>query len=226
VASFDELATVFSAEYSHQETKDWLSRLAKRGWLVRVRRGLYAIVTSLTSVGISGMSQLEAAQAIGPGSYASFAAALQYWGLYDQLLSAVDSVTSGKQVRSQVFEGTSYRYHKVKEELCFGFVAVGEAKVAELEKALLDYLFLRKDEATSRLVMEKLIEGKDRIDLAKLVSYAGRYGVSTQRALGYLLDRAGLDSGGLLAHIGKSGVSRMGAGASKFISKWRLYAFD
>lgn len=229
VVSSKDLLTIFSSSYSYQESKDRFTKLVKSGWLVRIYRGLYIIITNLTSLSFSGKSQLVVAQIINPDSYISFAAALQHWGMFDQLLSAIDSVTKGEKLRVYAFENTTYRYHKTKTDLYFGFVEFSieenQVKIAEFEKALLDYLYFFKDETTARLVLDQ-IRKRDDLDLEKLISYAEQYNTSTMRALGFLLDLAGLDSSKLHQEISTKGFSRMGKEATQFISKWRLYAFD
>ena len=85
VASFDELAALIETK-SHDVLKHQISSLAERGWLVRIKRGYYA-VANLESHNFSNVSPLVIAQVLVPGSYVSFEFALNYHGHFDQLPS-------------------------------------------------------------------------------------------------------------------------------------------
>jgi hypothetical protein len=73
-------------------------------------------------------------------SYVSFAAALQHYGLYDQLLATVSSV-SLKKYRTAKIDNTSYKFVQTSVNNFFGWREVNMdgklIKIASAEKALL-----------------------------------------------------------------------------------------
>ena len=56
VVSFDDLATLLKG-YSHDALKQQISSLSSRGWLIRIKRGFYA-VANLESHNFSNISPL------------------------------------------------------------------------------------------------------------------------------------------------------------------------
>ena len=228
VASFDELAALIETK-SHDVLKHQISSLAERGWLVRIKRGYYA-VANLESHNFSNVSPLVIAQVLVPGSYVSFEFALNYHGHFDQLPSRVTSVTTSNTKRYE-FQDTEYLFVKAKSEMMKGFQEITiegqHGRVAELEKALLDFLHFRKDGYTVDLLIEKLKETKDEIDAQKMIDLSIAYPITLRRRLGFLLDLAGIDSGKLHQELKRTpGFARLTKKSNLFNAKWRLYYED
>ncbi len=89
VASFDQLEALSDMEREYARKR--ISQLAAQGWLVRIKKGLYAL-SDISSRGFLRLSQYVVAQLLVEESYVSFEAALQYHGMYDQLLQTIRSV--------------------------------------------------------------------------------------------------------------------------------------
>lgn len=219
--------------YSDQVLRNRLSDLTKKGWLVRLRRGTYLIVTDISALGMSDISDFVIAAAFNSNAYVSFEGALQYYGMFDQKLSTIDSVTTGRNRTYKVEGNKTYRFLHIQDDLFFGSEDVqisgaGRAiKMADREKALLDMLYYRSDTLTASLVLEKLRDYQGDIDLKKLQYYALHYSTSTVRKVGFLLDQLGEDSGLLFSDkIKENSYSKLGSNAKTFNAKWRLYYDD
>lgn len=229
VATTQELEKIFGKIYARKDVRARrLSLLAKAGWLVRIKQGLYLVVTDLSALAAGNVSNFVISNALNKKSYISFANALNWYGMFDQLTRSVDAVTSAR-ARSYRFQNMEFRFFTVKEELFFGFSqerADGKiVNIAEKEKIILDYLSLRRNAATTSLVFEKLREHKDAFDFTKMINYAKAYNLTIQRNLGFLLDAVGVSSDALyeIARKKRSGLSKMHAKAKTFNAKWRLY---
>ncbi len=113
-----------------------------KGYLVRLRQGLYAFPEYK---GHAGMAEYFAGKIYNP-SYISLHSALAAYGLIPESIIQITSVTS---LKTAVFRNSfgEYSYKSVKPDLMFGYVirqvADGRAtKYATREKALLDLLYL------------------------------------------------------------------------------------
>ncbi|MDO8619499.1 MAG: hypothetical protein Q7R49_06205 [Candidatus Daviesbacteria bacterium] len=227
IVSFDNLASIFSTSYGEGESKQRISLLSKRGWLVRIKRGLYIVITDIATLGFSDISELIISQTLNKDSYISFENALQYYSMFDQMLSSVEAVTD-KRARNYQVQDKSYRFSHIKKTLYFGFTTVTiegrEVKMAEKEKALLDMLYFRGSSYTVDLVLEKLSDYKEDIDFEKLKNYAKKFGLSMIREIGFLLDLIKVDTKDLyLSGKIKEGYSKMSVSSSEFNARWRLY---
>ncbi len=229
VATTDQLGKVFEQVYARKSDRiRRISFLAKAGWLVRIKKGLYLVVTDLSALAAGNASSFVISNALNSKSYVSFANALNWYGMFDQLTKSVDAVTSAR-ARNYRFQNTEFRFFRVKEELFFGFAEVrADGKIvnlAEKEKIILDYLSLRRNAATISLVFEKLKEHKGVFDFSKMIGYAKAYNLTSQRNLGFLLDAVGVSTDVLheIARKKMTGFSKMYRNAKTFNAKWRLY---
>ena len=228
VVSFDDLARLIESK-SHDVLKHQISSLAERGWLVRIKRGYYA-VANLESHSFSNVSPLVISQVLVPESYVSFEFALNYRGHFDQLPAKVTSVTSSN-TRKFKFQNIDYIFVKAKPEMMEGFEEISiegqHARVAVLEKALLDFLHFRKNTYTVDLLVEKLNEVKGELDTDEITKLSMAYPITLRRRLGFLLDLTGTDSESLANELkGIPGYTRLTKNSDIFNAKWRLYYED
>lgn len=224
IVTFEQIETKLSI--SHQAVKNLVAKLARNGWLIRIKKGHFAIA-NLESHNFSNISPLAIAQVLVPGSYVSFEFALNLHGRFDQLPNKVTSVTTSNTRRFK-FQDTEYRFVKAKPEMMTSFDSISiegqNAQVAQLEKAMLDFLHFRKDSYTVDLLIEKLKEVKNEIDARKLIKLSTLYPITLKRRLGFLLDIAGIDS--LILHDelkGTPGFAKLTKKSNLFNAKWRLY---
>jgi predicted transcriptional regulator of viral defense system len=229
IVTFDQLKNVFGTSYSAGKIRNRFSLLAKIGWLVRLKKGLYAVVTDIGSLTANEISVYTVCQALNKDSYISFENALQYHGLFDQMLSTTAAVTF-QRVREYKIKGIDARFFKIKKDLYFGFTQersdIGLVNIAQKEKALLDILYFRSNQYYASLVWEKLSTYRRTLDFKLLKQYAGKFNLDVIRQAGFFLDRLGVDTSDLLKIVsGKTSYSKMTKESKDFNAKWRLY-FD
>ncbi len=227
IVTFDELVSLYERE-SREVIRKKVALLVKKGWLIRLKKGQYNVITNISTLGFNDLSEYVVAQALQKDSYVSFESALQYHGLFDQMLTTVSSVTI-KYARKHTVQNTTYAFSRVKKELYFGFTTESfgsyTAQIADQEKALLDILYFRNSAYSVNLVLEKLREYKHRIDFEKLKQYAQAYGVGMMRTIGFLLDNIEVDTNELLRRVkaNKNSYNKLTKAATIFDTKWRLY---
>ena len=217
-----------SKKYSRLVLKKRLYELKERGWLVPLRRGLY-FVSDISSRGFVNVSPFVIAAAFNENSYISMDSALSFYGLFEQSLRTTSSVTPYKS-KKYAFQGSTYRYMKIRKQLYFGFKSANAEgyyfKIAELEKVILDYLYFKNDTYSMDLLIEKLKKAKDRLDTVKLFGYAKKFPEATRRKLGFIMDLLKMDTEELRRSVGKEGYSRFTPRSKRFNAKWRLYYED
>jgi len=223
-----ELYGVFGG-MSKNQALNIISRLSKRGWLVRIKHGAYSIA-DLSSRGYLGTSQLVLAQTLCKEAYVTMEAALGYHGMYDQLLSTITSVSL---IRKQDTDSgnSHYRFISTKERFFYGFedqtVEGKQVKVATVEKALIDLVQFSKSVYIVDLVIEKLQTYKDRVDLNRLVGYLKKSTISTCRIFGFIFDLIGINSEKLEKLTQKyTSTTFLSKKSTQYQAKWRLYTED
>jgi len=229
IVSFDQVREVFKKAYSAAKLRNRLSLLTKLGWLIRFKKGLYAVITDIGSLSTNDISTYTICQALNKDSYVSFESALQYHGMFDQMLSAIGAVTF-KRARTYNIKNAQIKFFKINKKLYFGFTEersdIGLVNIAGKEKALLDILYFRSNRYYASLVWEKLKEHKRRMGFDLLKQYALRFNLDVIRQAGFFLDRLEIETSDLLKAVsGHTSYSRMTKESNKFNAKWRLY-FD
>ena len=225
VVSFDQLQEVFKND--RQYLRKRISKLTKKGWLFRIKKGLY-VVSDLHSRGTLSISQYSIVNALVDKAYISFESALQYHGYYDQLLNKVSSVAT-KQYLDKVIDGYTFSFVKTLPDYFYGWETHqidGQAvKIASKEKALIDLIQFHRNRYSIDLVLEKLSNYKNEFDLELLIDLCFKSNVATQRILGFVLDCLKLDSSRLYKALQASkGTSRITDSTENlYNSKWRLY---
>ncbi len=212
--------------YSGQKARNAISKMIKNGWLVKIKNGVY-YVSNLESRGFVGMSILVIAQSILIESYISFETALQYRGFFDQYLRTVVSVCLKKQ-KSRNIQGINYKFIKTSKKNFYGWdniqIEGKMVRVATFEKAILDMVCFHRSVHSLDLVLEKLRENKEGLDLERLKSLIKGQSITVQRIMGFLLDKIDIDSSYIYDLLkGKKGVSLMTKDSDIFNHKWRLY---
>ncbi|WP_194848597.1 type IV toxin-antitoxin system AbiEi family antitoxin domain-containing protein [Candidatus Neptunochlamydia vexilliferae] len=132
-------------------TANALSRLTKQGWLIRLRKGLYALGPSMT--GQTPIHEFEIAMGVAQEGAIAYWTALHFHELTDQIPKIIYTMTTqaGKVPHRHKgnygtceIEGVRYRFVLVNPENFFGLekIWVGETRIAitDLEKTLIDAL--------------------------------------------------------------------------------------
>lgn len=114
-------------------------------------------------------------------SYISLEMALSHYGLIPESVYGVTSVSS-RTTRKFVTNMATFSYRKMKPELFFGFTLIPCStrtfKIAEPEKAILDFLFFRSDLSSAGAVEELRINREvflEQVDTKKLKDFSDRF---------------------------------------------------
>jgi len=229
IVSFTQIHKLFKKDYSAAGAKNRIAHLAKLGWLFRIKKGFYIVVTDIGSLSLGNISHYTIAQALNKDSYISFENALQHHGMFDQMLSSTGSITY-KRSREYKIVDAEIKFYKIKKELYFGFKKersdIGSVHIACKEKAILDILYFRSNDYYMSLVWEKLKNYKNDMDFSLLKKYTKKFNLTIIRQVGFFLDRLGIEAKDLLGLVhGKTSYGKMTNDSKEFNAKWRLY-FD
>jgi predicted transcriptional regulator of viral defense system len=185
-----------------------LHHLTKMGWIVRLRKGLYAISSSVP--GVSPAHEFEIAMALAEPAAISHWSALHHHGLTEQVPRKVFVLTttaaSVPRVRGSMaakgsqgypIGGTTYQFIQVKPERFFGTerVWIGEARVTitDPERTLLDGLSMPHYCGDVAEVLHAFqVRGVD-LNLERIIEYALKLDAATAKRLGWVLERQGVE---------------------------------
>jgi len=147
-----------------------LDRLVKEGRFVRLMRGKWA-----TSQQIDPLILPEHLTAPFP-SYISLQTALFYHGMISQIPEVVYAVTVGRTRQYKTPLGT-FSIHHLQPNFFFDFEIVGDVKIATLEKALIDVLYLTAAKSQLFKVLPELefptkFNRKKAYEIVKKISFA------------------------------------------------------
>jgi len=148
---------------------DWQNK----GYIKKIRRGYYMFADQKLNEPVLFLI----ANKIYSPSYISFEMALSNYGLIPESVYGITSATTNKTSRFKTEIG-EFIYSHLKPELMFGYglVALGGVsyKMAEIEKAVLDYFYINSRLKTDADFSELRIneeEFKARVNSEKLMKY-------------------------------------------------------
>ena len=189
-----------------------LHYLAKAGWIVRLKKGLYAISSSMP--GVVPVHEYEVAMALVQPAAISHWSAMLYHGLTDQVPMVVTVLTtarsvpvkrrgrSGSVVTDATHDGTfpvddfRYRFVRTKPERFFGteevWVRESRVTITDLERTLLDGLMAPEHCGNLSEVLHAFELRSTAIDLDRIIDYALRLDAGTARRLGWVLEQQGV----------------------------------
>jgi len=153
-------------EVNRQQLSVW----AKRGWLVRVKKGFYVLPGKDLDVHLLANRMNK--------SYISLEYALSFYQLIPEISRVVTSVSCE---RGEKFENQfgRFNYFKIKPDLFIGYVN-RESKVkgvffqiASLEKALFDLVYFRKDLKNKDDLLGLRLNPERDFDLKMIYRYIG-----------------------------------------------------
>jgi predicted transcriptional regulator of viral defense system len=158
-----------SMNLSIQSLRVTLGRLQKRGLVQRASNKIY--INTLAPE----FSVRDLATAINPESYVSLESALNEWGIYSQSPVALTciSVRHTPSVRKKNME---IKFHELKRSLFWGYIEKKTRyrtyRIAEPEKAILDWIYLRRKKSHP-VELDEFEFG--RVSRAKLARYAEQF---------------------------------------------------
>lgn len=212
--------------WDRKQAKNLITKLVRNGWLIRIKKGLYAI-SDFSNRGFLSLSPYIVANLLVKESYVSFESALAYYGMFDQLTDKIISV-SKVRYKTVKLNTTEYSFINVKDQFFFGWqeflIDNKMARIASAEKALVDMIHFHRSKYSVDLVIEKLKEHRDGLDLIKLNNFISKMSSTTIKIFGFLFDLLHIDSGHLYELTKtKQGTHWMLVSNKKFNAKWRLY---
>ncbi len=187
-----------------------LKMLSDAGWIIRLRRGLYAGTGQLPG-GVDVPAPVIARALVDPSALAHWSA-LAYHDLTDQVPIVVTLITPKKVVTPSMREASSERGRhlwRVAGIEC-QFVTVSEkhygiglewawfdqrfrASITDRERTVLDLFAMPSRFGGISEGIAVLDRAGDTLDLPKLVDYALRYGsIAAAKRLGWALERSGV----------------------------------
>jgi predicted transcriptional regulator of viral defense system len=142
-----------------------LHRYAKRGFIARVKRGLY------TFAGESAVPTPYLANKLYEPSYVSLEFALSYHRIIPETVYEITSVTTKSTQRFQAMNKT-FSYRRIKKEAFTGYETARQGAfsffIADPEKAFVDLAYLKT--IRQKNVLDRF--DKERINKAKALRYA------------------------------------------------------
>ena len=180
-----------------------LYHLRRNDWIVPLRRGLYAL--SSTVPGISNAHEFEVAMALVNPAAISHWSALHYHGLSEQvpkevfvLTTTESSVPRTRRTTAKLHRGgypvggVTYRFVQVRPERFFGAqkVWIGDARVTitDVERTLLDGLAMPQHCGDFAEVLHAFQAGMDGLDIERIARYASKLDAATVKRLGWVLE--------------------------------------
>lgn len=144
------------SDFDHRRLYEW----QKKGYLEKVANSFYIF----TDKNFTDHEVNFIANKLYEPSYLSLEYALNYYSLIPEVVFWRTSVTS-KKTKNVISKLGNFSYRKIKKELFFGYKLVEENrisfKIAEPEKAMLDFLYLRSD-LNDKDAIEELRINKER----------------------------------------------------------------
>jgi len=184
-----------------------LYHLRRNGWIVPLRRGLYALAGSVP--GVTPAHEFEIAMALVTPAAISHWSALSHHGLTEQAPRRVFVLTTARsvpRVRGARPKGaeegypvgeTVCQFVQVKPDRFFGIenVWVNESriKMTDPERTLLDGLMAPRYCGDFSEVLHAFEVRAPKLDLERIIRYALKLDAATAKRLGWTLERQGVD---------------------------------
>ena len=184
-----------------------MHHLARSGWIVRLRKGLYSLSSSVP--GTTPLHEFEIAMALVKPAAISHWTALSHHGLTEQVPRRVFVLTTARSVprmRGVKAEGaeqgypvgeTIYQFVQVKPERFFGtedvWVNESRIKITDPERTLLDGLMAPQYCGDFAEVLHAFEVRAPKLDLERIIHHALKLDAATAKRLGWILERQGVD---------------------------------
>lgn len=214
-----------------------LSRWAKKGWLSRVRRGLYIRVAfESRTADIPLEDAWIIAERLYSPCYIGGWSAVEYWDLTEQVFRTVVVMTTQKpRERNPIIKGTNFLLRTISEKEMFGLKPVwrGQVKisVSDPSRTILDMLDDPRLGGGIRSVADMFSNylKSENKNLKLLIDYAKRLGNGAVfKRLGFLLERFASDQISFISEC----KSQLTTGnvkldpaleSDRLITRWRLW---
>lgn len=155
--------TLLSLLVGYQNPRDVLSRMVKKGELIRLKNGFYLIAAKDPTASIERPYEQIANLMYGP-SYVSLEWALSFYGMIPEGVRVVTSVTTGSRKEFTTPLGTFSYQHLNHQRYAIGIGrqsgATGGFLIATPEKALADHVYFSCRTLDEEELLEDLVESK------------------------------------------------------------------
>jgi predicted transcriptional regulator of viral defense system len=185
-----------------------LYHLRRNGWIVSLRRGLYALTASVP--GVTPAHEFEVAMALISPAAISHWSALHHHGLTEQAPRKVFVLTStdasvprargarAKGIRNGYPVGDmTYQFVQVKPERYFGteklWIEEARVTITDPERTLLDGLSMPQYCGDFAEVLHAFEVRGDGLNLKRIIEYACKLDTATAKRLGWVLELQGVD---------------------------------
>jgi len=152
----------------------------KKGYITKLRNGYYL----LNETKIDENLHYFIANKLYEPSYISMESALSYYSIIPEAVYENQSVSTRKTT-SFITKLGSFNYRNIKPSLYFGYILITtnnqNSRIASLEKAILDFLYLRPDinNHSSFLELRWNIEELQKINMQTLENYLSLFSSQT-----------------------------------------------
>jgi len=172
----NDVKTAFP-DFDNRRMNEW----QKAGYVKKIIRNFYTFVDKT----LTGDELCLIANKLREPSYISLEYALNLYGLIPEAVFVYTSIGTKKTASFETVIG-NFSYQSVKKPLFFGYILKGQGsvkyKIAEPEKAILDFLYLRSDIKDENDIESLRINAdvyKEIINDDKLGEYLAIFGLST-----------------------------------------------
>jgi predicted transcriptional regulator of viral defense system len=198
-----ENRSIFTVEHAKmiigEEAKKTMYNLVRKNWVLKLRRGLYAIVP--LDIGVKGADSFAVhnfvigSKLVAP-YYIGYWSALNYYGFSDQIPSTTFVATTKAKKNDEVLQ-TTYLFVQISKRKFFGATDIdidGEKiRISDRHKTIADCLDHPEHAGGIDEIARSIFFSKDEIDFRKVKSYALKMGnVTILKRLGYILEASGL----------------------------------
>jgi predicted transcriptional regulator of viral defense system len=214
-----------------------LSRWTNKGWLSRVKRGLYVpIPLESRTIDVPLEDPWVIAERLFSPCYIGGWSAAEYWGLTEQIFTTIVVMTVTKpRDRNPNFKGTTFLLRTIQKRAMFGLKSVWKKEikvfVSDPTRTIVDLLSdpqLGGGIRSTVDIFTNYLRSENK-DMGMLIEYASRLGNGAVfKRLGFLLERFGPNEGQTIEAcrskltMGNSKLDPKLA-AEKLITRWRLW---
>lgn len=221
---------------SRQASK-YLARWATKGWLSRIKRGLYiSVPIESTTSDISLEDPWIIAEKLYHPCYIAGWSAAEYWGMTEQIFRTILVLTALKlKKRNLIVKGTNFLSHTISQQAMFGLKSIWRNQVkvfiSDPTRTLIDLLIDPNLGGGIRSSADMLISylRSEHKNLALLIDYAQRINNRVVfKRLGFLLEKYApveLDTIETCKRLLSTGNSKLDPqlSADKLVTRWRLW---
>lgn len=143
--------------------------LSKSKRFLRIQNGLYCV---------NGTDPFRIASAVLHPAYVSLISAFGYYKLIDQVPNSIKVIASKRHSGMELVSGTRIEFRSVKNGMLYGYSRKHDVSIADVEKAIVDSLYLLEDTQYISEVMENATE-MGMLDIERLLLYAEKSGVKS-----------------------------------------------